>query len=109
METIFTDVCYKVFKVATAKEEDNILLNKLENSISKYKDKMSAEEYEKFKYFVFGHKMIDMHIKRPESVIFTNLVYDAVIKEKEEKKEEEKKEKISLDALFGDIDEQLNK
>jgi hypothetical protein len=106
MENVLTDLAYKIFKVTTAKEDDNKLLNKAEKSIEKYKDKMSQEEYEKFKYFLFGYRMIDMHIKRPESIILTNIMYDIIIKEKEKEKDK-KEEEISLD-MFGDIEKQLD-
>lgn len=105
MENVFTDLAYKIFKVITAKEDNNRMLEKVDKSIERFKDRMSQEEYEKFKYFVLGHKMIDMHIKRPETVILTNIVYDTIIKEKEKEKKEEE---ISLDCMFGDIEQQLN-
>lgn len=109
MENVLTDLAYKIFRVMTAKEDNNKLLEKVDKSIERFKDRMSQEEYEKFKYFVLGHQMIDMHIKRPETVILTNIVYDTIIKEKEKEKEKEKKEEeISLDCMFGDIEQQLN-
>jgi hypothetical protein len=110
MENVFTDLAYKIFKVITAKEDNNKLLDKAENTIERFKDKMSEEEYQKFKYFVLGHKMIDMHIKRPETIILTNVTYDVLFKDKEEKekKEEMKEEEISLDCMSGDIKKQLN-
>jgi hypothetical protein len=107
MENVFTDLAYKIFKVITAKEDNNKLLEKVEKTIERFKDKMSEEEYQKFKYFVLGYKYIDMHIKRPETVILTNIVYDTIIKEKEKEKEK-KEEEISLDCMFGDIEKQLN-
>ena len=107
MENVFTDLAYKIFKVITAKEDNNKLLEKVDKSIERFKEKMSEEEYEKFKYFVFGHEMIDMHIKRPETVILTNIVYDTIIKEKEKEKDK-KEEEISIDCMFGDIEQQLN-
>ncbi len=106
MENVFTDLAYKIFKVMTAKEDNNKLLEKVDKSIERFKDRMSQEEYEKFKYFVFGYKLIDMHIKRPEAVILTNIVYNTVIKEKE--KEKDKDKEISLDCMFGDIEKQLD-
>ena len=90
-QSVVTELFYKIFKVVTAKDS-NRLLDKVEESIEKYKCRMDEDEYEKFKYFVFGHNMIDMHIRRPEAMVLTNLVYEIVIKgkEEEEKKEEEK-------------------
>lgn len=110
MENVLTDLAYKIFRVMTAKEDNNKLLEKVDKSIERFKDRMSQEEYEKFKYFVLGHQMIDMHIKIPESIILTNVTYDILFKDKEEKekKEEKKEEEISLDCMFGDIEKQLN-
>lgn len=111
MQNVLTDLAYKIFKVSTAKEDGNKLIDKEEKSIERFKDRMSQEEYEKFKYFLFGYKMIDMHIKMPESVILTNVVYDILFKDKEYKEKKEKKDKdkeVSLDCMFGDIEKQLD-
>lgn len=110
-ESVVTELFYRIFKVTTVKE-CNKLLDKVEESIEKYKCRMDEQEYEKFKYFVFGYQMIDMHIMRPDAMLLTNLAYDANIKEKEQEKkkegEKEEKEEISLDNIFGDIKQQLN-
>lgn len=108
MENVFTELAYKIFKVATANEDDNKLLDRAEKSIEQYKNKMSQEEYEKFKYFVLGYRLIDMHMKRPTSIILTNIAYNTIIKEKDKEKDKEKKEEISLDCMFGDIEKQLD-
>lgn len=104
-ENVLTDLAYKIFKVITAKKDNNKLLDNVDKSIERFKDKMSEEEYQKFKYFVLGHKYIDIHINRPETIILTNIVYDTIIKDNEKEKKEEE---ISLDCMFGDIEQQLN-
>mgnify|MGYP003292269141 CR=1 FL=1 len=60
MENFMTNLAYKIFRVITAKDDNNKLLEKVDKSIERFKNRMSQEEYEKFKYFVLGHKYIDI-------------------------------------------------